>query len=118
MKCVLVDQVHMVHDKVTGKPRGYAFVEFEDEVDMHGKLKGIFSTLASLEKQNSNLVDSNGWQFCRKSRPVARTSLSPASVSMPVWVRQLSPRKPLCQVIMKFRKFSLVCQDMQVFVSF
>lgn len=27
----------MVFDKVTAKPRGYAFVEFEDEADMHGK---------------------------------------------------------------------------------
>lgn len=28
----------MVHDKVTGKPRGYAFIEYEHEKDMHGKL--------------------------------------------------------------------------------
>ena len=31
----------MVIDKVTEKPRGYAFVEFEDEVDMHGKLSRV-----------------------------------------------------------------------------
>lgn len=30
-------KVTIVHDKVTEKPRGYAFVEFEHERDMHGK---------------------------------------------------------------------------------
>lgn len=30
--------MHLVHDKVTGKPRGYAFIEYEHEKDMHGKL--------------------------------------------------------------------------------
>lgn len=27
----------MVQDKIKGKPRGYAFIEFEHERDMHGK---------------------------------------------------------------------------------
>ena len=27
----------MVYDKATGKPRGYAFVEYEHERDMHCK---------------------------------------------------------------------------------
>lgn len=27
----------MIHDRVTGKPRGYAFIEYEHERDMHGK---------------------------------------------------------------------------------
>ena len=27
----------MVNDKNTGKPRGYAFIEYEEEADMHGK---------------------------------------------------------------------------------
>ena len=34
-----VKKVHMVHDKVTGKPRGYAFIEFEHERDMHSAYK-------------------------------------------------------------------------------
>lgn len=47
MRCVLIQgtvrlQVHMVFDKVTGKPRGYAFVEFEDEADMHGEFDHFF----------------------------------------------------------------------------
>lgn len=37
----------MVFDKVTEKPRGYAFVEFEDEADMHGKFS--LSTHQSLD---------------------------------------------------------------------
>jgi RNA recognition motif-containing protein len=28
----------MVNDINTGKPRGYAFIEYESEADMHGKL--------------------------------------------------------------------------------
>lgn len=27
----------MIKDAATGKPRGYAFIEFEHERDMHGK---------------------------------------------------------------------------------
>lgn len=27
----------MVHDVETDKPRGYAFIEYEDESSMHGK---------------------------------------------------------------------------------
>lgn len=28
----------MIHDDKTDKPRGYAFIEYEDESSMHGKL--------------------------------------------------------------------------------
>jgi hypothetical protein len=28
----------MIHDTNTGKPRGYAFIEYEEESDMHGKI--------------------------------------------------------------------------------
>lgn len=28
-------KINMVHDKVTGKPRGYAFIEYKREKDMH-----------------------------------------------------------------------------------
>ena len=31
----------MVHDQKTGKPRGYAFIEYEHEKDMHSKYKPI-----------------------------------------------------------------------------
>ena len=34
----------MVHDNNTGKPRGYAFIEYEDEADMHGKLSFFYRT--------------------------------------------------------------------------
>lgn len=30
-------QIRIVKDKISGKPRGYAFVEFEREKDMKGK---------------------------------------------------------------------------------
>jgi len=29
-------QIHIVHDVNNGKPRGYAFIEYEHERDMHG----------------------------------------------------------------------------------
>ena len=32
-----IKAIKMVHDKNTGKPRGYAFIEFEQEKDMHCK---------------------------------------------------------------------------------
>ena len=30
-------QINLIHDAQTGKPRGYAFIEYEKESDMHGK---------------------------------------------------------------------------------
>ncbi|CAF3992944.1 unnamed protein product, partial [Rotaria sp. Silwood1] len=27
--------IHLIHDTQTGKPRGYAFIEYEKESDMH-----------------------------------------------------------------------------------
>lgn len=33
----LCTQIHMVANTKTGKPRGYAFLEYEKERDMHGK---------------------------------------------------------------------------------
>ncbi|KAI7697941.1 hypothetical protein SSS_04456 [Sarcoptes scabiei] len=33
-----VRKIMLIHDKISGKPRGYAFIEFENEKDMHGKL--------------------------------------------------------------------------------
>ena len=38
-KCCLYiqSQINMVTNKSTGKPRGYAFVEFEYDRDMHSK---------------------------------------------------------------------------------
>ena len=32
-----IKQIKLVHDKETGKPRGYCFIEFEHERDMHCK---------------------------------------------------------------------------------
>lgn len=32
-----IKQIKMVHDKETGKPRGYCFIEYEHERDMHCK---------------------------------------------------------------------------------
>jgi U1 small nuclear ribonucleoprotein len=32
-----IKQINLVHDTITGKPRGYAFIEYEQESDMHGK---------------------------------------------------------------------------------
>ncbi len=34
-------KIKMVHDIKSGKPRGYAFIEYEDESSMHGKLTKI-----------------------------------------------------------------------------
>ncbi|CAF1357405.1 unnamed protein product [Rotaria sp. Silwood1] len=31
-----IKSIHLIHDKQTGKPRGYAFIEYEKESDMHG----------------------------------------------------------------------------------
>ena len=42
----------MIHDAQTGKPRGYAFIEYEKESDMHGKRKSQ-SVLLILAKKNS-----------------------------------------------------------------
>ncbi|KER33612.1 hypothetical protein T265_00504 [Opisthorchis viverrini] len=36
-----VTQIVMVKNKLTGKPRGYAFVEFEHEREMHAAVKGL-----------------------------------------------------------------------------
>lgn len=33
-----VKKIHLVHDVKTGKPRGYAFIEYEHERDMHSSL--------------------------------------------------------------------------------
>lgn len=30
-------QISMIHDNVNMKPRGYAFIEYEHERDMHGE---------------------------------------------------------------------------------
>jgi hypothetical protein len=30
-------QINLIQDVQTGKPRGYAFIEYEKESDMHGK---------------------------------------------------------------------------------
>lgn len=32
-----IKQIKLVHDKETGKPRGYCFIEYEHERDMHCK---------------------------------------------------------------------------------
>ncbi len=32
-----IKQIKMVHDKETGKPKGYCFIEYEHERDMHCK---------------------------------------------------------------------------------
>jgi U1 small nuclear ribonucleoprotein len=40
-----IKKISLVHDKVTGKPRGYAFIEFEHEREMH--CKSIFIQLFS-----------------------------------------------------------------------
>lgn len=34
-----IKRVTMIHDRVTGKPRGYAFIEYEHERDMHAAYK-------------------------------------------------------------------------------
>lgn len=34
---ILILQIHMVRDKISRKPKGYAFIEYENEKDMHGK---------------------------------------------------------------------------------
>lgn len=35
-------QIVLVHNTVNGKPRGYAFIEYEHERDMHGTYFIIF----------------------------------------------------------------------------
>lgn len=34
-----IKQIKMIHDVNTGKPRGYAFIEYEEEADMHAAYK-------------------------------------------------------------------------------
>ncbi|XP_046910131.2 small ribonucleoprotein particle U1 subunit 70K isoform X2 [Dermatophagoides farinae] len=34
-----IKKVMLIHDKISGKPRGYAFIEFENERDMHSAYK-------------------------------------------------------------------------------
>lgn len=36
-----IRMINMVHCKKTGKPRGYAFIEYEHERDMHGKWRSF-----------------------------------------------------------------------------
>jgi len=45
---MLCHKVHMVVDKQSDKPRGYAFVEFDHERDMHGKSSAVFQSLCSI----------------------------------------------------------------------
>ena len=33
----LQNKIKLAHDIKTGKPRGYAFIEYDDENSMHGK---------------------------------------------------------------------------------
>lgn len=41
-----IKQIKMITDQKTGKPRGYCFIEFEHEKDMHCKYCGVgFTTL-------------------------------------------------------------------------
>lgn len=35
-------QIHLVHNTTNDKPRGYAFIEYEHERDMHGEYRTIF----------------------------------------------------------------------------
>lgn len=37
IKSLCIFQISLVSDKTSGKPRGYAFIEFEHERDMHCK---------------------------------------------------------------------------------
>ncbi|CAF4279985.1 unnamed protein product, partial [Rotaria sordida] len=32
-----IKSIHLTHDKQTGKPHGYVFIEYEKESDMHGE---------------------------------------------------------------------------------
>lgn len=36
----------MIHNKISGKPRGYAFIEYAHERDMHGKWVQIIPLIA------------------------------------------------------------------------
>ena len=36
-----IKKIIMINDKDTGKPRGYAFIEYEHERDMHGKYREL-----------------------------------------------------------------------------
>ena len=37
-------QIHIVHNTNSNKPRGYAFIEYEHERDMHGMYPKIFKS--------------------------------------------------------------------------
>lgn len=50
-------QIVVIHNKIDGKPRGYAFIEYEYERDMHCKLPLIKSYFFS---PKIDLVISNG----------------------------------------------------------
>ncbi len=40
-----IKHIQMVHDKNSGKPRGYAFIEYENEKDMHRKFPNSIQSL-------------------------------------------------------------------------
>jgi len=48
LQCVSCDQVHMVVNRQSTKPRGYAFVEFDHERDMHGEFCTVFQSLCGV----------------------------------------------------------------------
>ncbi len=46
-----IKAIYMVHDRNSGKPRGYCFIEYEHERDMHGKLEEVRNIL---ERESEN----------------------------------------------------------------
>ncbi len=48
----------MVNDAKTDKPRGYAFIEYESEADMHGKIFNSFSQFIVLFLSTKKVNDS------------------------------------------------------------
>lgn len=60
-------QIVLIHNTINGKPRGYAFIEYEHERDMHCKLLFIFY-LFSFQRHILN--------FLLKSKfPIRKTKL-------------------------------------------
>lgn len=49
MSNVCLFQIYIVYNKKTGKPRGYAFIEYEHERDMHCEYQRIAQCKAILQ---------------------------------------------------------------------
>lgn len=48
-----IKKIILIHDVDSGKPRGYSFIEYEHERDMHGKLSQQFIPMENIVLQTT-----------------------------------------------------------------